>query len=145
LLERIFALRLAPTAGWVITGCPERAALQHRSFTAGELEPICGKEVVSRGDHRNSKWSGHVRSSLIIAAGVLAALSIPLGAQAQGVVRGGEQGAAEGGRVAGPVGAAVGGVVGGVTGGVIGGVDGVLGIHHRHYVYYEQYGRRHYR
>ncbi len=50
-------------------------------------------------------------------------LTLPLAAQAQGVIGGGERGAAEGGAAAGPVGAVVGGVVGGVTGGV----EGVLG------------------
>lgn len=58
---------------------------------------------------------------------VLAALAIPLAAQAQGVVRGAEEGAAAGNRAAGPVGGAVGGVVGGVEGGV----RGVLGIPER--------------
>jgi len=47
-------------------------------------------------------------------------LTLPLAAQAQGVIGGGERGAAEGGAAAGPVGAVVGGVVGGVTGGVAG-------------------------
>jgi len=51
-------------------------------------------------------------------------LTLPLAAQAQGVVRGTERGAADGGAAAGPVGAVVGGVVGGVTGGVA----GVLGV-----------------
>ena len=78
----------------------------------------------------------------IVAAGVLAILSTPLAAQAQGIVRGGERGAAEGGRAAGPVGAAVGGVVSGVTGGVVGGVRGVLGVSgHRHHGYYRHHHR----
>ncbi len=47
-------------------------------------------------------------------------LTLPLAAQAQGVIGGSERGAAEGGAAAGPVGAVVGGVVGGVTGGVAG-------------------------
>jgi hypothetical protein len=47
-------------------------------------------------------------------------LTLPLAAQAQGVVGGSERGAAEGGAAAGAVGAVVGGVVGGVTGGVAG-------------------------
>jgi len=50
-------------------------------------------------------------------------LSLPLAAQAQGVVRGTERGVDDGGAAAGPVGA----VVGGVVGGVAGGVAGVLG------------------
>jgi hypothetical protein len=82
----------------------------------------------------------------ITAIGVFAVLALPLAAQAQGIVRGGERGAAEGERAAGPAGAVVGGVVGGVAGGVVGGVKGVLGIprHHRH-VYYDRYNHRYYR
>jgi len=59
---------------------------------------------------------------------VVSALSVPLAAQAQGIVGGGQQGAAAGQRAAGPVGAVVGGVVGGTVGGVVGGVKGVLGV-----------------
>ena len=59
---------------------------------------------------------------LVIAAGVVAVLAMPLSAQAQGIIRGGEEGAAAGNRAAGPVGGAVGGVVGGVEGGIVGGV-----------------------
>ncbi|GAC1334654.1 MAG: hypothetical protein NVSMB26_17730 [Beijerinckiaceae bacterium] len=55
------------------------------------------------------------------------AATLPLAANAQGVVRGTERGAAEGGAAAGPVGAVVGGVVGGVTGGVA----GILGVDER--------------
>ena len=73
-----------------------------------------------------------MKTRLIKAAVVLAALSMPLAAQAQGVVGGAQQGAATGGHAAGPVGAAVGGVVGGVTGGVVGGVKGVVGAPQRH-------------
>ena len=54
-------------------------------------------------------------------------LLAPIGAQAQGVVRGAADGANQGDAVAGPVGALVGGVVGGVTGGI----DGLLGIDQR--------------
>jgi hypothetical protein len=63
----------------------------------------------------------------VMAAGIAAVLSLPVVAQAQGVVRGAEEGAAEGNRAAGPVGGAVGGAVGGV----VGGVEGVLGIPQR--------------
>ena len=45
---------------------------------------------------------------------VLAALALPMAAQAQGTVRGAQEGAAEGNRAAGPVGAVVGGAVLGV-------------------------------
>ena len=68
---------------------------------------------------------------LITTASVLAILSMPLAAQAQGVVRGAQEGASQGNRAAGPVGGVVGGAVGGVVGGVEGGVKGVLGIPQR--------------
>lgn len=68
----------------------------------------------------------------MMTASVLAALAMPLAAQAQGVVRGAEEGAAAGNRAAGPVGGAVGAGVGGVVGGIEGGVKGVLGIPQRH-------------
>ena len=73
-----------------------------------------------------------MRFRLMIAAGVAAVLSLPLVAQAQGIVRGAQEGAAGGNRAAGPVGGAVGGAVGGVVGGVEGGLEGVLGIPQRH-------------
>ncbi len=57
------------------------------------------------------------RMGIAVLAGLL---TLPLAAQAQGLVGGTERGAAEGGAAAGPVGAVVGGVVGGVTGGVAG-------------------------
>ncbi len=78
---------------------------------------------------------------LLVVTSLLALVSFPIAAEAQGVIRGTEQGAArgaaEGRRAAGPVGQAAGTVVGGVTGGVVGGVRGVLGINkpykrHRH-------------
>jgi len=72
-----------------------------------------------------------MKFNLIIAAGVLAVLAMPLAAQSQGVIRGAEEGAAAGNRAAGPVGGAVGGVVGGVEGGIVGGVKGILGIPQR--------------
>ena len=72
-----------------------------------------------------------MKFNLMIAAGVLAVLAMPLTAQAQHVIRGAEEGAAAGNRAAGPVGGAVGGVVGGVEGGIVGGVKGILGIPQR--------------
>jgi hypothetical protein len=69
-----------------------------------------------------------MKRRLMMTASVLAALAVPLAAQAQGVVRGAEEGAAAGNRAAGPVGGAVGAGVGGVEGGV----KGVLGIPERH-------------
>jgi hypothetical protein len=58
---------------------------------------------------------------------LVAAIAIPVMAQAQGVPGGVEQGSREGERAAGPVGA----VIGGVVGGVVGGVAGVLGVDQR--------------
>jgi gas vesicle protein len=63
-----------------------------------------------------------------MAACVAAVLSLPMVAQAQGIVRGAEEGAAAGNRAAGPVG----GAVGAGLGGIVGGVEGVLGIPKRH-------------
>jgi len=60
-------------------------------------------------------------------AAVVAAIALPVVAQAQGVPGGVERGSREGERAAGPVGA----VVGGVIGGVVGGVNGVLGVDDR--------------
>jgi hypothetical protein len=68
-----------------------------------------------------------MRFYFLIAAGIATVLSLPLTAQAQGIVRGAQEGAAEGNRAAGPVGGAVGGAVGGI----VGGVEGVLGIPQR--------------
>jgi len=72
-----------------------------------------------------------VKFHLMIAAGLIAVLAMPLTAQAQGIIRGGEEGAAAGNRAAGPAGGAVGAVVGGVAGGLAGGVKGILGIPQR--------------
>jgi Protein of unknown function (DUF1236) len=58
---------------------------------------------------------------------LLAALALPMAAQAQGTVRGAQEGAARGNRDAGPIGAVVGGAVGAVTGTV----GGILGIDDR--------------
>ncbi len=60
-------------------------------------------------------------------AAIVAALMLPVAAQAQGVVGGAAEGVREGERAAGPVGA----VVGGTIGGVVGGINGVLGIDQR--------------
>ena len=56
-------------------------------------------------------------------AAVVAAVALPVVAQAQGVPGGVERGSRDGERAAGPVGA--------VVGGVIGGVAGVLGVEQR--------------
>jgi hypothetical protein len=58
---------------------------------------------------------------------LLAALALPMSAQAQGTVRGMERGAAQGEHDAGPIGA----VVGGTLGAVAGTVGGILGVDDR--------------
>ena len=67
-----------------------------------------------------------------IAAGALALIAMPHFAQAQGIIRGGDEGARQGvrdgNRAAGPVGGLVGGAVGLGVGAAVGGVKGVLGI-----------------
>ena len=69
---------------------------------------------------------------LALAAGMLALGAMPHTAEAQGVIRGGEQGAnqgyREGNRAAGQVGGVVGGALGLGVGAAVGGVKGVLGI-----------------
>src|ERR1035437_4890952 len=60
-------------------------------------------------------------------AALVAAVTLPVVAQAQGVPVRVERGSRDGERAAGPVGA----VVGGVIGGVVGGVAGVLGVDER--------------
>jgi len=73
-----------------------------------------------------------IKTRLAIAAGALALIAMPHFAQAQGIIRGGEQGAnqgvRDGNRAAGPVGGLVGGAVGLGVGAAVGGVKGVLGI-----------------
>lgn len=88
-----------------------------------------------------------MKMKLLIGA-CLAALAMPLAAQAQGVPGGAVHGFHEGNRIAGPVGA----VVGTAVGGVIGGVEGVLGINQQYVGYREEpvvrpyrYHRRYYR
>jgi len=63
-----------------------------------------------------------LRSAL--AAIVVMLLSVPMAAEAQGLVKGVQQGAKEGTKAAGPVG----GVLGGAIGGVVGVFTGVLGV-----------------
>src|SRR5881227_3473798 len=65
-----------------------------------------------------------MRANWLKSATVLALLTVPVAAYAQGTVRGAEQGVREGGRAAGPVGAIVGGAVGAATG-TVGGILGV--------------------
>jgi hypothetical protein len=81
----------------------------------------------SAANNSSSPNSEIVMKHFIGAAALLAALTIPLAAHAQGVPGGMEQGAREGNRAAGPIGA----IVGGTIGGVVGGVAGVLGVEQR--------------
>lgn len=69
-----------------------------------------------------------MKTQFAVAVVVVAALAVPLSAQAQGIIGGGQQGVAMGQKAAGPVGAVVGGVVGGAVGAVVGGVKGVIGV-----------------
>jgi hypothetical protein len=88
-----------------------------------------------------------IKTRLALAGGVLALLTIPHLAHAQGIVRGAQEGAYEGRRAAGPVGEVVGGAVGAGVGGAIGAVDGVLGIpyggRYRCRGFYDRYNRFH--
>jgi uncharacterized protein DUF1236 len=68
-----------------------------------------------------------MRTKLLGSIFLLASLTIPMAAQAQGTMRGAERGAAQGDRDAGPVGA----VVGGALGAVAGTVGGILGVDDR--------------
>ena len=63
-------------------------------------------------------------SKMLLPIAVIATLTLPVAALAQGTVRGAQEGAAEGGRAAGPIGAIVGGAVGAATG-TVGGILGV--------------------
>jgi hypothetical protein len=65
-----------------------------------------------------------MRTTWLKTTTVLALLTVPVAAYAQGTVRGAEEGVREGGRAAGPVGAIVGGAVGAATG-TVGGILGV--------------------
>jgi hypothetical protein len=68
-----------------------------------------------------------IHRSICFVALAIAALAVPVVAEAQGVPGGVDHGARVGGREAGPLGA----IVGGVIGGVMGGVEGVLGVDQR--------------
>src|SRR6478672_10343129 len=68
-----------------------------------------------------------MRTKLIVPMMLVATLTLPVAALAQGTVRGAQEGARQGERDAGPVGAIVGGTVGAVTGTV----GGILGMEDR--------------
>lgn len=74
-----------------------------------------------------------MKSKLLFAGVIAAAMAAPLAAQAQGVPGGFAHGASEGWRIAGPVGA----VVGAPVGGVIGGIEGLLGVPPSYQTYQE--------
>jgi hypothetical protein len=65
-----------------------------------------------------------MKKTALISAAILAGLTFPIAANAQGTIRGAEEGAAAGGRAGGPLGAIVGGTVGAATG-TVGGILGV--------------------
>jgi hypothetical protein len=100
-------------------GTPSISFFEHDLF---------GKPVSAFTDHALAKTSGVIMIRRFIGiAAVVAAVALPVVAQAQGVPGGIERGSRDGERAAGPVGA----VVGGVIGGVVGGVAGVLGVDER--------------
>ena len=68
-----------------------------------------------------------MQTKILGAVFLLASLTLPMAAQAQGTIQGAERGAAQGARDAGPVGA----VVGGTLGAVAGTVGGILGVQDR--------------
>jgi hypothetical protein len=68
-----------------------------------------------------------MKTTALMSVVLLAAVTVPIAAQAQGTVRGAEKGAAAGGRTGGPVGA----IVGGTVGAAAGTVGGILGIDDR--------------
>ena len=86
-----------------------------------------------------------MKKPIAIVATLMAFLTLPVSAEAQGIVGGAQVGAARGERAAGPVGGVVGGVVGGAVGGVVGGARGVLGLPRRVYRTRPVYHRRHVR
>jgi hypothetical protein len=73
-----------------------------------------------------------MKIKILVGVACLAAFTMPVAAQAQGVPGGAAHGFHEGNRIAGPFGA----VVGTAVGGAIGGVEGVLGVDHRYYAEY---------
>ncbi len=82
-----------------------------------------------------------MKSGFVFAGALCALLSLPIVAQAQGLIGGAEEGAHAGNRAAGPVGA----VVGGAVGAGVGTVNGALGIRpgYYHHRCYWRHGHRH--
>jgi hypothetical protein len=75
----------------------------------------------------NHEMSHEMKTKFIGSMMLLAALALPVAAQAQGTVRGAQEGAATGDRAAGPIGA----IVGGTVGAAVGTVGGILGVEER--------------
>src|SRR4029077_12197381 len=100
----------------------ERAAGRRASAARNRITP----PSVVLAPFPNSTGDVMIRRFIGIAA-LVAAVTLPVAAQAQGVPGGIERGSRDGERAAGPVGA----VVGGVIGGVVGGVGGILGVDER--------------
>src|SRR5476649_1159752 len=75
----------------------------------------------------NHEMSNDMKTKIIGSMMLLAALALPVAAQAQGTVRGAQEGAAAGDRAAGPVGA----IIGGTVGAAVGTVGGILGVEDR--------------
>lgn len=86
-----------------------------------------------------------MNNKILTPLALIAMLTLPMAAQAQGTLRGAEEGAAEGGRAAGPVGA----IVGGAVGAAAGTVGGILGVdtrpRFREYVVRERHPSYNYR
>lgn len=108
-------------------------ALRHRPFAAGRGFfgiPLRGSHVEAPNPAALHSDAGHFNRETrtmtlktLLAVSALA-LSLPMAAQAQGLVRGAERGAQDGADAAGPLGAIVGGAVGAATG-TVGGILGV--------------------
>ena len=76
------------------------------------------------GPHSPNLEQFDMQAKGLVAAALIAMLTAPVIARAEGTVRGAQEGAEEGGRAAGPLGAIVGGTVGAATG-TVGGILGV--------------------
>ena len=97
-------------------------------YLDGTNEAMAGFIPTQRKRLEHSQPMEHdMKTKLIGSMALLAALALPLAAQAQGTVRGAQDGAAAGDRAAGPIGA----IVGGAVGAAVGTVGGILGVEER--------------
>jgi hypothetical protein len=118
----------------------DAAVLRH---AATERELLAPPRVVSMSSPQrleiSNLWSDDVKTKILGSMMLLAALALPMAAQAQGTVRGAQEGARQGERDAGPIGA----VVGGALGAAAGTVGGILGVddrpRFREYVVHERH------